>query len=141
MPRIPNWLISLIVLIALALIAYVWISLRLPSFDQIIFPETGVGGRTDLFIRQISIFSRAILSSVNAGISAMLFIIYFKVYRQARMKISIGLMIFSIAMFLHSLISNPVIFYRAARVIGLPVIFEQIFAFVALASILYISLK
>ncbi len=133
--------IILLVLLAIAMLAFIWATLDLSSLDQIFLPDTGAGGRTELELRQSLIITKVILTSLNVGISAILLTIYTRIYLQTKMKFSIGLIVFSLGMLFNGIISDPLFFHRAQRVIGIPVMAETLFIFLALISILYVSLK
>jgi len=128
-------------LLAIGIFASIWVTLDLASLDQILIPDTGANERPELEFKQTLILAKVILTSLNVGISAILLTIYARIYLQTKMKFSIGLIGFSLAMLFNSIISDPLFFYKAQKVIGIPVMAEHVFIFLALISILYISLK
>ena len=135
-----RWILAIAILLVIALFAVAWVMLNFSSLDQVLFPVTE-NERASAEVKEASILLKSILSSVNIGISAILLYIYIRIYIQTKMKFSVGLIAFSIGMLANSIISDPLIFHRAIRVIGVPVIVEQFFVFFALVSILYVSLK
>ena len=141
MLKFNRWIIPLVILLAIGIFASIWVTLDLASLDQILLPDTGINERLELEVRQTLIFAKVVLTSLNVGISAILLAIYSRIYLQTRMKFSIGLIVFSLAMLFNSIISDPLFFYRAQRIIGIPVMVEHVFIFLALISILYVSLK
>ncbi len=135
-----RWLLTITILLTIAMFATVSVIYNFSSLDQILFPTTE-STRASVEVREASILVKSILSSLNIGISTILLYVYIRIYIKTKMKFSIGLIAFSSGMLANSIISDPLIFHRAIRVIGLPVIAEQIFVFFALISILYVSLK
>jgi len=141
MLKLNRWILPVTVLLAIAIFAFIWTTLDLASLDQILqVPGTGAERRTELEIQTL-ILVKVILTSLNVGISAILLTIYARIYLQTKMKFSIGLIGFSLAMLFNNIISDPLFFHKAQKVIGIPVMAEHVFIFLALISILYISLK
>jgi len=128
-------------LLAIGIVASIRVILDLASLYQILIPDTVANERPELEFKQTLILAKVILTSLNVGISAILLTIYARIYLQTKMKFSIGLIGFSLAMLFNSIISDPLFFYKAQKVIGIPVMAEHVFIFLALISILYISLK
>jgi hypothetical protein len=88
------------------------------------------------------IFAKTILASVNSILLTILFVIYIGIYRTTRSQFSIGLLIFSIALLLYSLTSNPIIHRLAGfRVGGLGpfTMLPDLFTCIASAVLLYLS--
>lgn len=139
--KLNRRIMPVVILLAIAIFASIWATLDLASLDQILIPDTGVNERLELEVRQALILAKVVLTSLNVGISAILLTIYLRIYLQTKMKFSIGLIGFSLAMLFNSIVSDPLFFYRAQRIIGIPVMAEHVFIFLALISILYISLK
>jgi len=139
--KLNRWIVSIVILLAIGIFASIWVTLDLASLDQILIPDTGANERLELEFRQTLILAKVILTSLNVGISAILLTIYARIYLQTKMKFSIGLIGFSLAMLFNSIISDPLFFYKAQKMIGIPVMAEHVFIFLALISILYISLK
>ena len=135
-----RWILAIVILLVIALFAFAWVMLDWSSLERVLFPVTE-NERVSVEVREASILLKSIVSSVNIGISAILLCIYIRIYIQTKMKFSVGLIAFSIGMLGNSILSDPLIFHRAIRVIGLPVIAEQFLVFFALVSILYVSLK
>lgn len=135
-----TWLILIIVLVAIGSGTVFWAISDLPALDRILF-GSGIGGGSRGELQLVYFTVKSVITSLNATILIFLFITYLGIYRETKMKFSLGLMVFSLSWLIHVLIANPMIFHRAGRVIGLPIIFEQFFSLIALATLLYITYK
>ena len=136
-----RWLLLILSLVAISSFAIVWAVFDFPALDYVLNPESGFGGRPSGEWQLFYFTIKTSIASLNATILAFLFVTYVGVYREIKLKFSLGLSIFSGSMLVSSLISNPIIFGRAGKVIGLPVIFEQIFVLISLITLLYITNK
>jgi hypothetical protein len=88
--------------------------------------------------------ANTVVSSVNVTLSAFLLITYIGIYRKTRSEFTIGLIIFSLVFLLNALASNPLVIWAFGyRPIGLGpfALLPDLFTFVALAVLLYLSLK
>lgn len=85
---------------------------------------------------------KAVLASVNAFLLIALSSIYWKVYRDTGLEFSLGLIIFSVALLLYSLVSNPLLVsvagYRASG-LGPFAMLPDLFTCIASFTLLYIS--
>ncbi len=85
---------------------------------------------------------KAVLSSVNAFLLISLTSIYWKAYRETGLEFSLGLVIFSFALLLYSLVSNPLLVSVAGfRGSGLGpfAMLPDLFTCIASFTLLYIS--
>ncbi|MCK4953319.1 hypothetical protein KAS14_06005 [Candidatus Bathyarchaeota archaeon] len=88
------------------------------------------------------ILVKTILSSLNSILLIILLVVYLGLYRKTASQFSFGLVIFSLALLLYSLTSNPVIQRLAGfRVSGLGpfTMIPEIFTFIASVILLYLS--
>lgn len=85
---------------------------------------------------------KAVLSSINAFLLIILSSIYWKIYRDTSLQFSLGLVIFSIALLMYSLVSNPLLVsvagYRASG-LGPFAMLPDLFTCIASFTLLYIS--
>jgi hypothetical protein len=94
----------------------------------------------DIFLHLLLI--KTILSSLNSILLTLLLVTYIGIYRKTRSEFSIGLVVFSIALLLYSLTSNPLIHGIAGfRVSGLGpfTMLPDLFTCIASAILLYLS--
>ena len=85
---------------------------------------------------------KAVLASVNAFLLIVLSSIYWKVYSDTGLEFSLGLVIFSVALLLYSLVSNPLLVSVAGfRSSGLGpfAMLPDLFTCIASFTLLYIS--
>lgn len=86
--------------------------------------------------------AKAVLASVNAFLLIVLSSIYLKVYYDTGLDFSLGLVIFSVALLLYSLVSNPLLVsvagYRASG-LGPFAMLPDLFTCIASFTLLYIS--
>jgi hypothetical protein len=88
--------------------------------------------------------ANTVVSTVNVTLSVFLLITYVGIYRRTRSEFTIGLIIFSLVFLLNAIASNPfVISAFHFRPIGLGpfALLPDLFSFVALVVLLYLSLK
>jgi hypothetical protein len=86
--------------------------------------------------------TKAVLSSINTLLLVILASIYLKVYRETGLEFSFGLLIFSVALLLYSLVSNPLIVrFAGFRGSGLGpfAMLPDLFTCIASLTLLYIS--
>ncbi len=85
---------------------------------------------------------KTILASVNTILLTILLAIYFGIYRATQSQFSLGLIIYSMALLLYSLTSNPLLHLAAGfRLFGLGpfTILPDLFTCIASAILLYLS--
>ena len=92
--------------------------------------------------REIYYTIKAVLSSVNAFLLLTLSSIYWRVYRETGLEFSLGLVIFSFALLLYALVSNPLLVglagYRGSG-LGPFAMLPDLFTCIASFTLLYIS--
>jgi hypothetical protein len=88
---------------------------------------------------------KALVTLGNLILLLGLLFIYVKNYEQIKSKFALGLIAFIILLMMHALVSNPLVpymcGYRRMYALGLFVILPDLFEFVALLILLYISRK
>jgi hypothetical protein len=135
------WLF-LAILTVVALLATLWATSRiwLPPF---LFEHRGPFPQIPADI-EFFYTADTVVSSVNVTLSVFLLITYIGIYRKTRSEFTIGLIIFSLVFLLNALASNPfVIWAFGYRPLGLGpfALLPDLFTFVALVILLYLSLK
>lgn len=88
------------------------------------------------------IIAKTVLSSVNTILLTIVLVIYMGIYGKMKSQFSLGLVIFTIALLLYTLASNPIIHgFAGFRVSGLGpfTILPDIFTCIASAILLYLS--
>jgi hypothetical protein len=88
--------------------------------------------------------ANTVVSTVNVTLSAFLLITYIGIYRRTRSEFTIGLIIFSLVFLLNAIASNPFVisaFHFRPLGLGPFALLPDLFSFVALVVLLYLSLK
>jgi len=88
--------------------------------------------------------AKTVISTINAIILVFLVIVYVDIYRKTRSEFTVGLIIFSAALLLYALTSNPIVIRTFGfRLFGLGpfALLPDMFTFVALIILLYLSIK
>ena len=102
----------------------------------------GSGGQHMMGDYPIYYTSKAVLASVNAFLLITLTSIYLKVYADTGLDFSLGLVIFSVALLLYSLTSNPLLVsamgYRSSG-LGIFAMLPDLFTCIASFTLLKIS--
>ena len=105
------------------------------------YPGRGMGGHMSGDY-EIYYTVKAVLASVNAFLLMALSSIYWRVYRETGLEFSLGLVVFSVALLLYSLASNPLLVsvagFRASG-LGPFAMLPDLFTCVASFTLLYIS--
>jgi hypothetical protein len=102
-------------------------------------PPENIRGDIELFYT-----IKTVVSTINVTLSIFLLLIYVGIYRKTRSQFTIGLIIFSAIFLLNALASNPfVMWIFGFRAFGLGpfAMLPDLFTFVALAVLLYLSVK
>jgi hypothetical protein len=102
-------------------------------------PPENIRGDIELFYT-----IKTVVSTINVTLSIFLLLIYVGIYRKTRSEFTIGLIIFSAIFLLNALASNPfVMWIFGFRAFGLGpfAMLPDLFTFVALAVLLYLSVK
>lgn len=90
------------------------------------------------------VIMKTVLSSVNSILLTILFIIYFDIYRKTKAEFSLGLIIFTMALLIYSVTSNPLIhgfagFRLSGAGLGPFTMLPDLFTCIASAILLYLS--
>jgi len=88
--------------------------------------------------------AKTVVSTINVTLSIFLLLIYISIYRKTRSEFTIGLIIFSMVFLMNALASNPLVIWAFGfRPFGLGpfAMLPDLFTFVALAVLLYLSIK
>jgi hypothetical protein len=137
------WLI-LATLIVVSILAALWasstfrFSFRYP-WDPRPLPPGVVPGDIEFFYT-----AQTVISTINATLSIFLLLTYISVYRKTRSEFTIGLMIFSAVLLLHAFTSIPQVhrlFGFGGVGLGPFAMLPDLFTFVALTVLLYLSIK
>lgn len=133
------WLVVIVTLIAIALIAALWASHSF-TFPQRPLPTSGdIRGDLELFY-----IAQTVVSTVNVSLLIFLLTTYIDIYRKTRSQFTLGLIIFALAFFLRTVTANPLFmraFGFAAFGLGPFALLPELFEFVALSILLYLSAK
>ncbi len=136
-----RWLLLLIVgILAIHLMPPPLASCR--SFENAFFDQAPSEPPPWNLLRAHLLLVKTILASVNAILLTILLVIYFGIYRATRSQFSLGLIIYSMALLLYSLTSNPLLHLAAGfRLFGLGpfTILPDLFTCIASAILLYLS--
>ena len=85
---------------------------------------------------------KAVLASVNAFLLISISVIYFKVYNETGLEFSLGLVIFSLALLLYALSSNPLLVRYAGFMgsgLGPFAMLPDLFTCIASITLLYLT--
>ena len=146
--NVRNWLILVILaVIAVAVLAAIWaetaiyeFQARQPGFPFNPVPPPGsIAGDIELFY-----IARTVLSAVNITLLVVLIVTYVSIYFKTRSEFTIGLLIFAAVFLMKDLTANPfVIGAFGFRLYGLGpfALLPELFEFVALTVLLYLSVK
>jgi hypothetical protein len=136
-----NWIV-VVTLLAVAVLAALWaITAVYPEPFPIRRwpPMENIPGDIELFY-----VAQAVVSTINVTLLIFLIITYVNIYRKTRSEFTIGLLIFSLAFFVRALTANPLVIAAFGfRPVGLGpfALLPDMFEFVALSTLLYLSLK
>ena len=137
--RVP---LMLVTLIAVALLAAYWATAHEPIDSPFIPrqpPSRYIRGDVELFYT-----IKTVISSINVALLVFLLITYVDIFRKTKSEFTIGLLIFSMVLLLYALFSNPIlqwIFGFRAYGLGPFAMLPDLFTFVALAVLLYLTIK
>ena len=137
-----GWLIIGVVT-AVAVLAALWATSRFwfPSFPfgYRMPPSYEIPGDIEFYYT-----AQTVVSTVDVALLVLLFFTYASIYRKTRSEFTVGLMIFSAVLFLNALTSNPLVIWAFGfRPVGLGpfALLPDLFTFVALSVLLYLSIK
>jgi hypothetical protein len=85
---------------------------------------------------------RGIISTVNAGLVIFLLLTYVQIYLKTRAKFTMGLIIFTIALLLYAVTSNPLLHIMFGPYsLGFFQALPELFTTIAVVIMLYLSMK
>lgn len=135
------WMI-LATLVAVTLLAVFWVTTRMPQpppFEPRRWPVEEVRGDIEIFYT-----IKTVVSTINATLLVFLFANYVDLYRRTQSEFTAGLIIFSMALLLYALVSNPIVHWTFGfRGFGLGpfAVLPDLFTCGASAVLLYFALK
>jgi len=137
--NVKIWLM-LAALVAVALLTAFWTTTHMP------LPPPGEHRPPEIVRGDIELFYtvKTVISTINAILLVFLLITYIDIYRKTQSEFTIGLIIFSMVLFLYALASNPLvhwIFGFRAFGLGPFAMLPDLFTCVALAVLLYLTVK
>jgi len=139
-PRIVA--LTAVIIVGLALLGYLVATVCLPS-ELIPFRQAIRG--PDPAELYLYLTMRVIVGTMNAGLLIILLAVYVGVYMRTHAEFTIGLIIFTTILLLYAITSGPltVILSGPFRVYGLGpfAAFPELFTTIAVAVLLYLSLK
>lgn len=108
------------------------------------FSEWGMVPPPPMLDLELFYIVKTVISTVNIAIVLILLLIYMNIYRKTKTNFTIGLIIFSLILLLYTVSSNPVlqtIFGYRAFGLGPFAMLPDVFTFISLLVLLYLSLK
>ena len=140
--NVRTWLI-LATLIVVAMLAALWATSRFwfprSPWERHWPPTQNIPGDIEFFY-----IAKTVVSTINVTLLIFLLLTYVSIYRKTRSEFTIGLIIFSMVFLLNALASNPLVtwvFGFRAFGLGPFALLPDLFTFVALAVLLYLSIK
>jgi hypothetical protein len=140
--RVRIWLL-LVTLVVVAILVALWATstfwLSPYPFGHRLPPSQFIPGDIEFFYT-----AQTVVSTINVMLLIFLLLTYLDVYMKTRSGFTIGLIIFSIVFLLNALASNPLVMWAFGfRPFGLGpfVLLPDLFTFVALAILLYLSIE
>jgi hypothetical protein len=135
----------LLVVAAVAILSGFWATSyeqRAPPFEPRPWPPFP----TERMREDLELFYtiKTIVSSVNVTLLVILLITYIGIYRKTRSEFTVGLMLFSLVLFLYAMASNPIVqvaFGYRAFGLGPFAMLPDIFSLIALTVLLYLTFK
>jgi len=136
-------LLILATLVAVALLAAFWATIRMPLPSPW---EPREAWRPGIVRGDIELYYtlNTVISSINVTLLIFLLITYISIYKKIKSEFTIGLIIFSMVLLFYALASNPLVhsafgFYAIG--LGPFAMLPNLFTCVALAVLLYLSVK
>ena len=136
------WVIILVTLIAVALLAGLWAALTFynPQAPWRPLPQQpDIAGDIEFFY-----IAKTVVSTLNIALLSFLILTYADIYRNTRSNFTIGLLLFSVVFLMKELTSNPMVIRASGFALfglGPFALLPDLFAFAALAVLLYLSAK
>jgi hypothetical protein len=143
MNKTTKALLILVTLMVVGVLATLWATSTFwlpPSpFGRRPLPRSVIPGDIEFFYT-----AQTVISTINLTLLIILLIIYIDIYQRTKSQFTIGLIIFSIVLFLHAVVSNPLVmrsFGFRAFGLGPFAMLPDLFTFIALIVLLYLSIK
>jgi hypothetical protein len=152
--------LMLCILVAVALLSYLWATANTPvpaqpsepfnPFEPRRFPPDWFIGDRDLgyssILADIELYYtlQTVISTINATLLVFLMITYIDIYKTLKSEFTIGLIIFSMILLLYALVSNPLmqnIFGFRGIGLGPFAMLPHLFTCLALAVLIYLTMK
>jgi hypothetical protein len=137
------WVVLVILaVIAVAILAAIWAATTVyaPRFSSRRFPSSGfIPGDIELFY-----IARTVVSTINIALLVFLIATYVSIYMKTRSEFTIGLLIFAIVFLMKDLTASPFVigaFGFGLFGLGPFALLPDLFEFVALSVLLYLSVK
>jgi len=131
----------IVTLLVVTILAVFWATSTswFPSHPFAPHPPYDIRGDIELFYAV-----ETVVSTINATLSILLLLIYVSIYQKTRSEFTVGLIIFSAVLFLHALVSIPLV-YRAFGFyefgLGPFAMLPDLFSLGALIVLLYLSIR
>ncbi len=135
------WIVVTITLVAIALLAGFWAVSTLPSS---LFPQRPMPPGVVRFDFEFFYVAQTVVSSVNVALLCYLLTTYIDIYRKIKSPFTFGLIVFSAVFLLRTLTANPLfmqVFGYVAFGLGPFALLPELFEFLALVVLLYLSVK
>ncbi len=135
------WTVVTITLVAIALLAGFWAVSTLPSS---LFPQRPMPPGVVRFDFEFFYVAQTVVSSVNVALLCYLLTTYIDIYRKIKSPFTFGLIVFSAVFLLRTLTANPLfmqVFGYVAFGLGPFALLPELFEFLALVVLLYLSVK
>jgi hypothetical protein len=137
--NVKIWLIPA-TLVVVALLATFWATAYVSPASPWEFRHSyEVRGDIELYY-----IAKTVISTINGALLIFLLVIYINIYRKTKSEFTVGLIIFSIILLLHALVSNPLIhgsFGFHGYGLGPFAMLPDLFTCAALIVLLYLSFK
>ena len=142
--RSRAWLLFILlpILVIAAILVMIWAATKF-WYLQFLFhprhPYATILGDIELFY-----IAKTVFSIINMVLLIILLLVYIDIYRKTRSEFTIGLIIFSVILFLYALTSNPMVMWAFGfRPFGLGpfALLPELFTFAALIVLLYLSIE
>jgi hypothetical protein len=141
--------VLLTILVAVALLSYLWATANAPIWEPRRLPPDriirDIGGYSSI-VTDIELYYtlKTVISTINATLLVFLMITYIDIYKTLKSEFTIGLIIFSMILLLYALVSNPLmqsIFGFQGIGLGPFAMLPDLFTCLALAVLLYLTMK
>jgi hypothetical protein len=137
------WLVLVVLaVIAVAILAAIWAATTVyaPRFSSRRLPPSGfIPGDIELFY-----IARTVVSTINIALLVFLIATYVSIYMKTRSEFTIGLLIFAVVFLIKDLTASPFVigaFGFGLFGLGPFALLPDLFEFVALSVLLYLSVK